>query len=247
MNDNQPPAVRATALVKSFGTGQNRVRVLESLDFTLSGGAFEAVMGASGSGKSTLLHLIAGLEEPDSGSVFVGGREISAMGDGAATRFRRRHVGVVFQNFNLVDSLDVAENVVLPVRLDGDRPDAARLAALLSRLGLPGKEKRRPSQLSGGERQRVAVARALFAEPDVLLADEPTGNLDAVASRSLCELLRELHEGERKTAILLVTHDPVVAATADRVHLLRDGAIAASIDTRHDPAAVAARYLELCR
>ena len=169
------------------------------------------------------------------------------MGDGAATRFRRRHVGVVFQNFNLIDSLDVAENVTLPVRLDGGRPDLARLDALLARLGLSGTQRRRPTQLSGGERQRVAVARALFAEPDVLLADEPTGNLDAVASRSLCALLRELHEGGGKTAILLVTHDPVVAATADRVHVLRDGVLAESMATGHDPAAVAARYLELCR
>ena len=172
MNASLPPAVRATALRKSFGSGDARAEVLRGLDLTLAPGAFEAVMGASGSGKSTLLHLLAGLLAPDSGRVEVGGTDVTAMSDAAATRFRRRHVGVVFQSFNLVETLDVAENVALPVRLDRGRPDAARLAALLARLGLAGKERRRPSELSGGERQRVAVARALFAQPDVVLADE---------------------------------------------------------------------------
>ena len=133
--DSTPPAVRATALCKSFGSGEARAEVLRGLDLTLAPGAFEAVMGASGSGKSTLLHLLAGLLEPDSGRVEIGGADLTAMSDGAATRFRRRHVGVVFQSFNLVETLDVAENVALPVRLGHGRPDAARLAALLARLG----------------------------------------------------------------------------------------------------------------
>ena len=238
-----PPAVRATALGKSFGSGEARAEVLRGLSFELAPGAFEAVMGASGSGKSTLLHLLAGLLAPDTGRVEIGGADLTAMSDGAATRFRRRHVGVVFQSFNLVDTLDVAENVALPVRLGHGRPDEARLAALLARLGLSGKERRRPAELSGGERQRVAIARALFAEPDVLLADEPTGNLDLAASRGICALLRELHAEER-SAILLVTHDPVVAAAADRVHFLKDGAIAESFDTGHDAAEISRRYLE---
>ena len=246
MNASLPPAVRATALRKSFGSGDARAEVLRGLDLTLAPGAFEAVMGASGSGKSTLLHLLAGLLAPDSGRVEVGGTDVTAMSDAAATRFRRRHVGVVFQSFNLVETLDVAENVALPVRLDRGRPDAARLAALLARLGLAGKERRRPSELSGGERQRVAVARALFAQPDVVLADEPTGNLDISAARGICALLRELHAAER-SAILLVTPDPVVAAAADRVHFLLDGVVAASFDTGHDPVAISARYLEFHR
>ena len=247
MKESPPSAaVRATALRKSFGSGAARTEVLRGLDLTLAPGAFEAVMGASGSGKSTLLHLIAGLLAPDSGRLEVGGADLTAMSDGAATRFRRRHVGVVFQSFNLVETLDVTENVALPVRLDRGRPDAARLAALLGRLGLSGKEHRRPAELSGGERQRVAIARALFAEPDVILADEPTGNLDVTAARGICSLLRELH-AEEKSAILLVTHDPVVAAAADRVHLLKDGAVADSFDTRHDAAAISARYLEFYR
>ena len=247
MKESPPSAaVRATALRKSFGSGAARTEVLRGLDLTLAPGAFEAVMGASGSGKSTLLHLIAGLLAPDSGRLEVGGADLTAMSDGAATRFRRRHVGVVFQSFNLVETLDVTENVALPVRLDRGRPDAARLAALLGRLGLSGKEHRRPAELSGGERQRVAIARALFAEPDVILADEPTGNLDVTAARGICSLLRELH-AEEKSAILLVTHDPVVAAAADRVHFLKDGAVADSFDTRHDAAAISARYLEFYR
>lgn len=247
MNSDETPAVRATALCKAFGSGQTRAKVLENLDLELPRGAFEAVMGASGSGKSTLLHAVAGLVVPDSGSVFVGGAEVSRMGDGEATRFRRRHVGVVFQGYNLVESLSVAENVALPLRLRHAKADPGRLSALLARLGLQGKEKRRPLELSGGERQRVAIARALFAEPDVVLADEPTGNLDAAAARSTCELLREIHESDRRVSILLVTHDPVVAAAADRVNLLSGGRIAASFDTGHDPALVSARYLETVR
>ena len=166
-----PPAVRATALGKSFGSGEARAEVLRGLSFELAPGAFEAVMGASGSGKSTLLHLLAGLLAPDTGRVEIGGADLTAMSDGAATRFRRRHVGVVFQSFNLVDTLDVAENVALPVRLGHGRPDEARLAALLARLGLSGKERRRPAELSGGERQRVAIARALYMKPEIVLAD----------------------------------------------------------------------------
>ncbi len=244
MNQNSSPAVVATAIRKSFGSGNAFAEVLSGLDFTLPRGAFEAVMGASGSGKSTLLHILAGLVAPDSGSVCVGGSEITKMGDGEATRFRRRHVGVVFQSFNLVNSLTVSENITLPVRLDHRRPDSTRLSALVSRLGLAGLEKRHPAQLSGGERQRVAFARAMFAGPDIILADEPTGNLDAAAARSICSLLREIHEGESQVSILLVTHDPIVAAAADRVHLLRGGVVSSSFDTRHDPAVVSTRYLE---
>ena len=239
-------ALKAAGLTKSFGQGEARAAVLSNFDFTLAPGAFEALMGPSGSGKSTFLHLAAGLLTPDSGTVEVGGTAVTAMSDSAATRFRRRHVGVVFQSFNLVMTLSVAENVVLPVKLDRRAPDAARLAALLKRLGLEGKENRRPSELSGGERQRVAIARALFAEPDVVLADEPTGNLDIDAARGICDLLRSLNK-EEKSAILLVTHDPVVAAAATRVHFLRGGKVAATFATNNDPAEVSKRYVETYR
>ena len=238
-------ALKAVGLRHSFGSGAARTPVLDGFSLTVAPGAFEALMGPSGSGKSTFLHIAAGLLKPEAGSVEVGGADVTAMSEAESTRFRRRHIGFVFQSFNLVETLTVAENVALPARLDRLRPDAERLAALLERLGLSGRAGRLPRELSGGERQRVAVARALFAKPDIVLADEPTGNLDIGASRSLCELLGELHREEGR-ALLVVTHDPVVAAAADRVHFLRGGAVAASVETGHDAALVSRRYLEIC-
>ena len=237
-------ALKATGLRRTYGKGELKTRVLDGFDLTLAPGAFDVLMGPSGSGKSTFLHIAAGLLAADAGKVEVGGTDMTSLGDGAAAKFRRRHVGVVFQSFNLVDTLDVAANIELPVRLDHGRTDAVRLAALVEKLGLAGRERRLPSQLSGGERQRTAIARALYAEPDVILADEPTGNLDVSAAKSFCDLLRTIHAEER-SAILLVTHDPVVAATADRVHFLKDGRIAASHDTPgHDPSEISRLYLE---
>lgn len=227
----------------AYGKGAGRVEVLKGFSLTLQAGEFVALMGPSGSGKSTFLHLAAGLLLPESGTISVGGQDVTAMGDAAATRFRRRHEGVVFQAFNLLETLTVRENIALPVRLDHGRPDVARVAELVGKLGLAGKEDRLPSELSGGERQRVAIARALYTKPDVILADEPTGNLDAKSSRAICDLLRDLNQTER-SAILLVTHDPVVAAAATRVCFLRDGRIAADFATGHDPAAISARYLK---
>ena len=226
----------------AYGTGAARVEVLKNVSLALRAGEFVALMGPSGSGKSTFLHLAAGLLAPSSGRIEVGGQNVTAMGDAAATRFRRRHMGIVFQAFNLLETLTVRENIVLPVRLDHGKPDAARVAELVGKLGLEGKEGRLPSELSGGEQQRVAIARALYAKPDVVLADEPTGNLDARASHAICALLRELNRTEQ-SAILLVTHDPVVAAAATRVCFLKDGRIAADFATGHDPAAISARYL----
>ena len=249
-------ALKATGLSHAYGKGAARTEVLKELDLALAPGAFEALMGPSGSGKSTFLHLAAGLLTPTAGRIEIGGVDVTAMSDSAAAKFRRRHVGVVFQSFNLLDALTVAENIVLPVKLDHGRPDPARLAELLSKLGLAGKETRRPPELSGGERQRVAIARALFAEPDVILADEPTGNLDMAASREFCALLKELNgqtarstgaDATEKSAILLVTHDPVVAATADKVHFLKDGRIVASCETGGDAEKVAKMYLEMLK
>ena len=200
-------------------------------------------MGPSGSGKSTFLHLAAGLILPTSGRIEIGGSDVTAMSDGAAAKFRRRHVGVVFQRFNLLDNLTVADNIMLPVRLDKAKPDMRRLASLLERLGIAGMADRRPGELSGGERQRVAIARALFAEPDVILADEPTGNLDIASAKGICSLLKELNISE-KSAMLVVTHDPVVAAAAEKVHFLKGGRIAATFDTAHDPELISRKYLE---
>ena len=242
--ENEMYALKATGLCRGYGTGDLKTKVLDGFDLTLAPGAFEVLMGPSGSGKSTFLHVAAGLLTADAGTVEIGGTDVTSLGDGAAAKFRRRHVGVVFQSFNLVDTIDVAANIELPVRLDHGRPNAERLAALVAKLGLEGKEHRLPDALSGGERQRVAIARALYAEPDVILADEPTGNLDVSAAKSLCDLLRGIHAEER-SAILLVTHDPVVAAAADRVHFLKNGKIAVSHDTpSHDPAEISRLYLE---
>ena len=222
-------------------------KVLEDFSLVVGEGRFEALMSPSGSGKSTFLHIAAGLLSPDSGSVSVGGTEVTALSDSAAARFRRRHVGVVFQAFNLLSGKSVRDNILLPLALDGAARGAdARLSALAEALGLSDALGKRPEQLSGGEQQRVAIARALIADPDVVLADEPTGNLDIEGTRRICELLRGLN-GTEKCAILLVTHDPVVAACAQAVHFLKEGRIVASHDPEGDPARVSELYLETYR
>ena len=168
------PALRASAVGHAYGSGTSRREVLKDFSLEIASGEFVSLMGPSGSGKSTFLHLAAGLLVPDSGEIEVGGEMVSAMGDSAAARFRRRREGVVFQSFNLIESMDVAANIALPARLDRRRADASRVAELVSRLGLAGLEKRLPARLSGGERQRVAIARALYMKPEIVLADEPT-------------------------------------------------------------------------
>ena len=238
-------ALRAVGVCRRYG-GQ---AVLKDFTLGLDAGDFVALMGPSGSGKSTFLHLAAGLLAVDSGTIEIGGETVSAMSDTAATKFRRRHVGVVFQSFNLLENLTVEENVVLPAKLDGKRPDQAaleRVGALLALLGLDGVAKKRPRELSGGEQQRVAIARALFAKPEIVLADEPTGNLDAKSAKTICELLRKVNESEQ-SAILVVTHDPMVAAAAKKVAFLKDGAIAALHETLGDAERVSRLYLETYR
>lgn len=236
-------ALSAQGVCHSYGKGASRVDVLDKFSLALDEGEFVALMGPSGSGKSTFLHLAAGLISPSGGSIEVAGAKVSAMGDAAATKFRRRSVGVVFQDFNLIDALDVSENIVLPARLGHKRIDRTRLGELIERLGLSGKEKRLPAALSGGERQRVAIARALYMRPALVLADEPTGNLDTASAKSFCAMLRSINEAER-CAILLVTHDPVVASTATRVCFLKDGRVACDFAPGHDPAVISGRYLE---
>lgn len=232
-------ALKATGVSRKYG----RQQVLDGFDLTLEAGSFEALMGPSGIGKSTFLHLAAGLLAADAGSILIGGKDVVKMGDAEVTKFRRRHIGVVFQQFNLLNEKTVEENIVLPVKLDGGKVDQARLAALVSRLGIADKLARKPEELSGGEQQRVAIARALMMEPDVILADEPSGNLDAKAAKDICILLKELNQTE-KSAILVVTHDPVVAACATKVNFLRDGKIAATYETQGDAARVSQLYLE---
>ena len=216
------PAIDVRELVKIFRQGRREVRVLRGLDLNVPRGSFTAVMGASGSGKSTLLHLLAGLTTPTSGTIHVGEHCISTLSDGALTRFRRRHVGLVFQDYNLIPTLTAADNILLPGMIEGNR---MRLdMPLMERLQLVERLHHRPEALSGGERQRVAIARALAMDPEVILADEPTGNLDSITAREVCALLKELNRSEGRT-ILMVTHDPLTAAWADRVLLLRDGSL----------------------
>lgn len=239
-------ALKATDVWRRYG-GQE---VLKGLDLSIGEGSFEAMMGPSGCGKSTFLHLAAGLLSADRGSILVGGRDVVKMGDSEAAKFRRRHVGVVFQAFNLLNEKTVRDNILLPLTLDGvgarSQEARSRLAELVEMLGLAGLEGKRPEELSGGERQRVAIARALVAKPEIVLADEPTGNLDADSAKATCALLSEINRSE-KSAVLVVTHDPQVAACAARVHFLKDGRIAASAETQGDPALVSRLYLETYR
>ena len=237
-------ALEAVGVERSYG----RQTVLKGFSLSLEEGSFEALMGPSGSGKSTFLHIAAGLLAADAGSVFVGGRDVVKMSDSEATKFRRRHVGVVFQAFNLLNEKTVRDNILLPLLLDGKSSvsclKSSRLAGLAEKLGLSNLLDKMPEELSGGEQQRVAIARALVAEPEIVLADEPTGNLDAKSAKDICEILKGL---SGKSAILVVTHDPVVAACAKRVHFLKDGKIAASCGTNGGAAFVSQKYLETYR
>ena len=222
-------AVRAVGLTRRFGDGEAAVHALRGVDLDVPAGQFLAVMGPSGSGKSTLLHHLAGLDTPTSGRVVLAGHDLSALGEKQLTRLRRDHVGFVFQAFNLLPTLSVEENIVLPLTIAGRTPDAAWLEAVLERVGLGERRGHRPAQLSGGQQQRVAVARALVAEPEVIFADEPTGNLDSASGREVLALLREAVDAFDQT-IVMVTHDARAAVIADRVVVLADGEIAADLD-----------------
>jgi putative ABC transport system ATP-binding protein len=238
----ESPALEVSGLCKGFGEDDRRVRVLDRLDVRLEYGVFDAVMGPSGSGKSTLLHLLAGLLAPDAGEIRVGGKSISGMNDHDLTCFRRRRIGLVFQDFNLVPTLTAEENIVLPLLLDRRPPDPAHIESILTDLDLTRRRAHLPRQLSGGERQRVAIARAFVTAPDLILADEPTGNLDSLAGRAFCDLLRVMNR-DKKCTILLVSHDPVVVAAANRVHLLKDGRFVDCFETGNDPGLISERYL----
>ena len=219
-----PAAVQAEAVSRRYGHGEATVHALRGVSIAVPAGQFTAVMGPSGSGKSTLMHLLAGLDRPTDGRARIGGEDITRMSDKQLTKLRRRHIGFVFQTFNLLPTLTAQENVVLPMAIAGRRPDRGALDALLTRVGLGERRSHRPSELSGGQQQRVAIARALITQPTVLFADEPTGNLDSASGAAILHLLREAVDVDGQTTVM-VTHDPRAAAHADRVLFLADGRI----------------------
>jgi putative ABC transport system ATP-binding protein len=221
-------AVSAIGLTRTYGDGDSAVHALRGVSLDLPAGQFTAVMGPSGSGKSTLMHLLAGLDTPSSGTVKVAGEDITRMKDRDLTRLRRRHIGFVFQSFNLLPTLSAEENVLLPLSISGKRPPAAEVDALIARVRLTERRHHRPAELSGGQQQRVAIARALITQPTVLFADEPTGNLDSEAGAGILALLRDAVDIDGQTT-LMVTHDPRAAAAADRVLYLTDGRIVADL------------------
>src|SRR5215207_3183848 len=212
------------ALTKRYGDGGVAVDALRGVDVAFAPGSFTAIMGPSGSGKSTLMHILAGLDQPTSGSVEIAGTELAALGDHDLTLLRRSKVGFIFQSYNLLPVLTAEENVLLPLRIAGERADPAWLATLIDTIGLGDRRTHRPSELSGGQQQRVAVARALITRPAVVFADEPTGNLDSASGRDVLDLLRRAVDEFGQT-IVMVTHDPAAAATADRVMFLADGRV----------------------
>ncbi len=237
-------------VVKIFRQGSREVRALDGVTLDVARGQFIAIMGASGSGKSTLLHLMAGLTKTDSGAVRVNGEELSKMSDAQLTRFRRDQIGLVFQSFNLIPTLTARDNILLPLRLARrvTKADEARVNDLSRILGLEHREHHRPDAMSGGEQQRVAIGRALINDPAVVLADEPTGNLDSVNSRAVCELMRDLCVVHGKT-IVMVTHEPSVAAYASDVVVIKDGKLVDRFTTESvgDQQALALKYQEAVR
>jgi putative ABC transport system ATP-binding protein len=236
-------AVELHGVHRRYGRGRSTVHALRGIDLTLPPRTFTAVMGPSGSGKSTFLQCAAGLDRPTSGTVHLAGTEITGMKENKLTALRRTRLGFVFQAFNLLPSLTVEQNVVLPLRLAGHRPDRHRTAEVLAQVGLTDKARRRPGHLSGGQQQRVAIARALVTRPDVVFADEPTGALDTTTATEILALLRGAVDDHGAT-VVMVTHDPTAAAWADRVLFLADGELVDHLD-RGTPQQIAARMTSL--
>jgi len=238
-------AVGLVHLTKNYPNGPEQVTALQGVSLSIRPGAFTAIMGPSGSGKSTFLNLAAGLDTPTSGQVFIGDIDITELSSDAVTKFRRRHIGFVFQSYNLIGHLTVGENIQLPLLLDGRRPDAEWQQSLIESVGLTGMIDRLPSELSGGQAQRVAIARALITRPTVVFADEPTGALDRRTGDQVLDVLRTAATRFDQT-LVLVTHDPHVAATADNVLFLADGRLAGEL-TAPTSSQIAARLVELGR
>ncbi|MFI8949164.1 ABC transporter ATP-binding protein [Streptomyces sp. NPDC053750] len=236
-------AIQLRSVSRRYGTGDSTVTALDEVSLTFPRGTFTAVMGPSGSGKSTLLQCAAGLDRPTSGSVRVGGTDLTALSERRLTLLRRERIGFVFQAFNLLPSLTAAQNVALPLRLAGRRPSRARVREVLARVGLGDRARHRPTELSGGQQQRVALARALITRPEVLFGDEPTGALDSRTGREVLTLLRGMVDGEGQT-VVMVTHDPVAAAHADHVIFLVDGRVEGRL-TGADADTIATRMTHL--
>ncbi|MDD3203436.1 MAG: ABC transporter ATP-binding protein [Pygmaiobacter massiliensis] len=216
--------LQTKSLKKIYGTGETTVHALDGVDFTVKKGEFVAIVGMSGSGKSTLLHMLGGLDRPTEGSVTVDGKNIFSLKDEKLTIFRRRKIGFVFQNYNLVPVLNVYENVVLPIQLDGNVPDDTYINNIIATLGLESKLQSLPNNLSGGQQQRVAIARALASKPAIILADEPTGNLDSKTSQDVLSLLKVTSQKFSQT-IVMITHNEEIAQLADRIIRIEDGKI----------------------
>jgi putative ABC transport system ATP-binding protein len=216
--------VEARGVTRRYGTGDTAVDALRGIDLEIERGKLTAVMGPSGSGKSTLMHILAGLDKPTSGEVYIDGTNITTLGDTDLTKLRRRHIGFVFQFFNLLPMLTADENVLLPLSIAGKKPESAFYEELLRTIGLTDRRKHRPAELSGGQQQRVAIARALVSQPTVIFADEPTGNLDSNTSGEILELMRHSVDAYGQTTVM-VTHEARAAATADRILFLADGLI----------------------
>jgi putative ABC transport system ATP-binding protein len=226
-----PPtaAARAEGVSKFYGTGDATIAALKDVHVTLDGGQFTAIMGPSGSGKSTLLHLLAGLDRPSSGEVFLGDTQLTTLGDKALTLLRRDQIGFIFQSFNLLPTMTAAENIVLPIRIAGRKPDEVWVRSIVDKLGLADRLTHRPTELSGGQQQRVAAARALASRPQIVFADEPTGALDSASSTELLGFLRKAVK-ELGQTVVMVTHDPTAASYADRVLFLADGHVVDEMD-----------------
>ena len=216
--------LRVENLCKIYGKGENQVKAVDNISFSVQKGEFVAIIGASGSGKSTLLHLIGGVDRPTSGKVFIDGKDIYTLNDDNLAIFRRRQIGLIYQFYNLIPVLNVAENITLPTKLDGRDVDERRLNDLLKTLGLEKRKYNLPNQLSGGQQQRVSIGRAMMNEPALMLADEPTGNLDSKASEEIISLLRLSNKKYNQT-VIVITHDEKIALEADRVITIDDGKV----------------------
>lgn len=216
--------LRIEHLTKVYGSGENEVRALDDISFSVPKGQFLAIIGPSGSGKSTLLHILGGVDRPTSGTVWVDGQDVYAQNEEQLAVFRRRQVGLVYQFYNLIPVLNVTENMTLPLRMDGRKVDPQRLAEMVEILGLQGRERHLPNQLSGGQQQRVSIGRALMNTPAVMLADEPTGNLDSKNSQEIVALLRLSNQKYGQT-LIIITHDENIALQADRIIAIEDGRI----------------------
>jgi putative ABC transport system ATP-binding protein len=223
-NGMSAAVVAANDLNRVYGEGDTAVAALRGVDVDIAPGRLTAVMGPSGSGKSTLMHILAGLDKPTSGSVYIAGTEITSLGDTALTKLRREHIGFVFQFFNLLPMLSARENILLPLTIAGEKPKPEWFDDLVTRVGIKDRLTHRPAELSGGQQQRVAIARALVSRPTVVFADEPTGNLDSTSSGEILELMRTSVEAYGQTTVM-VTHDAQAASMADRIFFLADGRI----------------------